>query len=208
MRSGLVLIGSWTKPFCGAGANNTLGTMSAQPISKDGSTDFKANGKPTKPIENVIIRSQVSVPQLEFITSGGPPRKAREDVASNRLVRAQAMRSYLHQKGSVSIPAVVSKDEASGTQAISLDGRTQSAGTGKFKLASWSRKNSKSKDRTMQKSAYKGDSSINLSVPKDLGPLNLLKVPLNLHTRLLLHHCTQIFPSLLTGRRLLIALRF
>ena len=159
--------------------------MAAQlPTSTDlneAMASFDLNSTSSRAQNETIANQNDSSLQLEFITSLGPPIKAREDAASNRLVRIQAMRSFLHQKTSPSTSAL---NTNSGIQREGTD-----AFMGKFKLASWSRKGSKGKRHKTNESVDGKYKPITPTVPRDLGPLNALKIPLSLHTRLLLHHC-------------------
>jgi hypothetical protein len=133
--------------------------------------------------QNGDQQTKDSISKFKFITSVGPPSKARDDVASSRLVRIHAMRSFLRQRGS---------DPESGVpraQTQLMEAEIQKTATGKFKLASWSRKSKCKVDRKRNDEDERFHSGM-FHVPKDLGPLVILNIPVNQHTYQLLHHCT------------------
>jgi hypothetical protein len=134
--------------------------------------------------DNVIKNNEELNPRFAFITTTGPPKKAREDEDSSRLVRMQAMRSFLTQKDS-------STSTASSTAVIRLNPTSGKVGnTGKFKLKSWSRKKSSRRSGAAKKSVEdKPSSQMDLTIGQDLGPFEILKIPLSPLTRRLLDHC-------------------
>jgi hypothetical protein len=145
-----------------------------------------------------LISNPSTDSNFQFITSLGPPTKARDDVASSRLVRVHAMRSFVRQKASGAESAASRSAQAQQTEA-----EFQRTATGKFKLASWSRKsNRKSKvqpDKERNHESEKFQSSINiLELPMDLGPSVALNIVANPQTYRLIHHCMfELRPSVI-----------
>jgi hypothetical protein len=138
--------------------------------------------------KNIKAKNQSSISKFAFITSTGPPKRASEDEESSRLVRTQAMRSYLNQREA-------NVEFTSPINPISKVAASKRAGSaGKFKLASWSRKKS-SKGRIVSKKTekHRSPSEMKIAIMQDLGPFEILKIPLSPLTRRLLNHCT--FPS-------------
>jgi hypothetical protein len=139
--------------------------------------------------------------KFEFITSLGPPEKARNNEESSRLVRIHAMQSFLRQRASESTEDNV--DQSKGLPILPkfkvLEDKR--AGTGKFKLASWSRKSRKVKVLTskrekvldgrdnMSVTGISTEAMIRDIVRQDLGPYNVMTVSLSPATRRLLHYC-------------------
>lgn len=133
---------------------------------------------------NVTKRKTSPTPKFAFITTTGPPTKAREDEVASRLVRMQAMRSFLTQKESNARTTSPTRP----TQVSLVSKRVGSAG--KFKLASWSRKRSR-RGKNIAKEAVEDNESphVKTTIGEDLGPFEILQIPLTPLTRRLLHHC-------------------
>jgi hypothetical protein len=133
-------------------------------------------------------RQKFSGSQFEFITSNGPPGKARDDAASSKRVRIQAMRHFLQEKSTSSTE--IAQEQVDTTQQGRVITNAPKATTGKFKLASWSRK-----PRKKSVIEYQGlpgsirTSPIVTSVVKDLGSLIPLIIPSRPLTAQLLNHC-------------------
>lgn len=153
------------------------------------STHARLNPQNSRPCKNERHTSQASPSKtkLQFITSLGPPKKARDDEASARIVRTHAMRSYLNHKDIRPNPSA----------AVQNPGTQQSA-TRKFKLKSWSRaKRGSKKNKTDQReSSVSEPEKKALLLQRDIGPFEILKTPLTPSTRRLLYHCTFALPSL------------
>ncbi|KAF2490773.1 hypothetical protein BU16DRAFT_585149 [Lophium mytilinum] len=117
---------------------------------------------------------------LRFVTSIGIPN-SHHDPQSRKLVRVQAMRSFLWQKG-VDRPDGEVDSPKHVAPVTSLK-----ENTGRFKLASWSRKSRKRKVVVPRiKNDERGVHAIK-SI-KELGVLNVLPIPLSPRTKELLYH--------------------
>jgi hypothetical protein len=136
--------------------------------------------------------------KFEFITSVGPPVKARNDEESNRIVRIHAMRSFLQKRASRSLDSQGSRSVGEVLGDASKDPRADSpvtGTTGKFKLKSWKRKSAKRKVVVQHKGRNKKLDVKNKSgrnemvIANDLGPIEIMKVALSPETRRLIHHC-------------------
>jgi hypothetical protein len=148
--------------------------------------------QPRRSQGKAVTASKSTVPgaKFEFITSLGPPVKARNDEESNRIVRIHAMRSFLQKRASKSLDlqAFRSVDEVTDDASKDLSSDTPATGTmGKFKLDGWKRKSRKKTELVVHDEGSEkiGENAIS----KDLGPFEITKVPLSPGTRRLLDHC-------------------
>jgi hypothetical protein len=146
-------------------------------------TSLEGRPKKSKRIRN----ASHSGPQYEFVTSVGPPANTSKTAAAKQVVRIHAMRSFLRQR------------EANLFGGESKNGKTapirqfQVPIAGKFKLDTWSRKSSKRRSKAQEATeievtAQQTDKK-SLSIQPDLGPFELLNIPLTPQVRRLLHHC-------------------
>ncbi|KAF2809470.1 uncharacterized protein BDZ99DRAFT_463264 [Mytilinidion resinicola] len=131
--------------------------------------------------EKVQLRSPRTTGRpLKFVTSIGTPN-SNHDPQSRKLVRVQAMRSFLWQKGAA-IPDPAADSHKHVTPVASLK-----ENTGRFKLASWSRK---SRKRKIASPRIRADERgvHNVKSIKELGVINVLPIPLSSKTQELLYH--------------------
>jgi hypothetical protein len=126
-------------------------------------------------------------PQYEFVTSVGPHSNTAKIAAAKQVVRIHAMRSFLRQRDAKVLDG---ESENGGTTPIR---QYQAPIAGKFKLDSWSRKSSKRKgkaqDITEEEVTAQQSNEGLPSIRLDLGPFELLNIPLTPQVRRLLHHC-------------------
>jgi len=132
-------------------------------------------------------RDSHSSPQFEFITSVGQLALGSKDAESKQIVRVHAMRSFLRRRQENSIDDRLESN-------VSRTAKPQAPSAGKFKLDSWSRKSSKRKSKEQTTDDEQLISSKwherALIVPVDMGPFEILNIPLTPQVRRLLHHCT------------------
>lgn len=127
-------------------------------------------------------------PQFEFVTSVGPPSQS---ATSKQIVRVHAMRSFLRQRDAKAL------DQDSALMKKSSSRQSEAPVAGRFKLDWWSRKSSKKKGAspkgTVKKIAMAEENDNQIpSIQLDLGPFELLNIPLTPQVRRLLHHCMSI----------------
>ena len=134
-----------------------------------------------------------SIPRFEFVNALGPPKKVLGDHATRKLVRVHAMRSFLREKESASAPGPPKP------QIRALEADSWKANAGKFKLPTWSRKSSHKSTVAMQEALQKGARKTGSLLAKELGPINVLPIPLSPHIQQLLYHCMS---ELFTNTRL------
>ncbi|OCL15216.1 hypothetical protein AOQ84DRAFT_413343 [Glonium stellatum] len=129
-----------------------------------------------------------SIPKFQFVNALGPPKNVSDDHLTRKLVRVHAMRSFLREKESAPAPAPGPPQ----LQASSPEVGSWRAGTGKFKLPTWSRKSThKSTHKStisMQEALRKKDGKTGSLLLNELGLINVLPIPLSLHTQRLLYH--------------------
>jgi hypothetical protein len=131
------------------------------------------------------IRHAVNpVSEYEFVTSIGPPSSTSKTAAAKQVVRVHAMRSFIRQRDAKLLDG--------GSKSKTIPSRqTQVPIAGKFKLDSWSRKSSKRRSTTPE--VVEEEATIinekSPSMQPDLGPFELLNIPLTPQVRRLLHHC-------------------
>lgn len=123
-----------------------------------------------------------SVPKFEFVNALGPPKKVLGDHVTRKLVRVHAMRSFLREKESASAPGPPKPQ----TRAPEAD--SWKANAGKFKLPTWSRKSSHKSTVAMQEALQKRAGKTGSLLTNELGPINVLPIPLSPHIQRLLHH--------------------
>lgn len=123
-----------------------------------------------------------SVPKFEFVNALGPPKKVLGDHVTRKLVRVHAMRSFLREKESASAPGPP-KPQIRAPEADSWK-----ANAGKFKLPTWSRKSSHKSTVAMQEALQKRARKTGSLLTDELGPINVLPIPLSPHIQRLLHH--------------------
>ena len=134
---------------------------------------------------------RTSVPKFEFVNALGPPKKVLGDHVTRKLVRVHAMRSFLREKESASAPRPL-KPQIRAPEADSWK-----ANAGKFKLLTWSRKSSHKSTVTMQEALQKRAKKTGSLLANELGPINVLPIPLSPHIQRLLHHCmSELFTDL------------
>lgn len=132
-----------------------------------------------------------SVPKFEFVNALGPPKKVLGDHATRKLVRVYAMRSFLREKESASAPGPP-KPQIRVPEADSWK-----SNAGKFKLPTWSRKSSHKSTVTMKEALQERARKTGSLLTNELGPINVLPIPLNPHIQRLLHHCmSELFTDL------------
>jgi len=144
------------------------------------SEERKRRGKKSRHASNPI-------PEYEFVTSVGPPSKTSKTAAAKQVVRIHAMRSFIRQRDANLLDGGPKNGKAAPTR------QSQPPVAGKFKLDSWSRKSSKKKataqdDVETEVIALVIDEELPFIQP-DLGPFELLSIPLTPQVRRLLHHC-------------------
>lgn len=126
-------------------------------------------------------------PQYEFVTSVGPPTNTSKTAAAKQVVRIHAMRSFLRHRDAGLI------DGTSNNRKEPPIHQPQAPMAGKFKLDTWSRKSSKRKGKAQEAVVAKltiQQADMELpSIQPDLGPFELLNIPLTPQVRRLLHHC-------------------
>lgn len=131
-------------------------------------------------------------PQYEFVTSVGPPSSLAKVAASKQVVRIHAMRSFLRQRDA-NVAGGKSKNAD-----IPRPRESQAPVAGKFKLDTWSRKSSKNKGAaqadTVKEGATVARFDTSPSIQPDLGPFELLNIPLTPQVRRLLYHCKKSNP--------------
>jgi hypothetical protein len=130
---------------------------------------------------------------LQFITTTGEEATEKPDPDSRRLVRAQARRSARRGAVWVSTSSSNSATWSGNTLAVSKQSYTS-----RFKLASWqSRKNKKKTAAAAQSVILRKvlgftlseDGSVPLNFMVEVGPINVLPIPLIPTTEEILHFC-------------------
>jgi hypothetical protein len=139
---------------------------------------------------------------FQFITSTGQTPAGESDLASRRLVRAQARRSAHRKSESATSASKVNTDSSRGAQDLSDQFHTS-----RFKLTSWQRKSRKKKGTVVSQQS-KATPPLELDVygleidsPRlqaGLGVINVLPIPLTPMTEKILYFCRSL--SVSTGR--------
>lgn len=159
-------------------------------LRQAGKTQTETRGDVGHKKENKRRKAVDPIPQFEFITSVGSPFGLKS-AASKQVVRVHAMRSFLRQRDA----KVLNKDST--IRKTSTARQSEAPLAGKFKLDSWSRKSRKEKgalrDDPVRKVAMAEPNEIEVpSIQLDLGPFELLDIPLTPQVRRLLHHCMSV----------------
>lgn len=137
-----------------------------------------------------LTKTPSQVSPFEFVTSSGPPNDVRNASDRSRTIRVHAMRHFLQHRGAI-LDDTAQKEVLS---AMPQETATQ-ATTGKFKLATWSRKGRGSKPSIALQKKRTGRMErerISLTIGKRLGPLMSLIIPSTPLTARLLDHCQYV----------------
>jgi hypothetical protein len=134
------------------------------------------------------------VPQLQFITSTGLPIDAKTDLATRRLIRAQARRSGGIKDDEVHLSAT-SGDDKEKTKVVRFDKKLH---TSRFKVDNWSRKlnSKKTEEQETPVSTEIEEMYMLLNylegrrfIFRTMDPQNALPVPFIPQVRKILHYC-------------------
>lgn len=159
-------------------------------LKQAGKTQAEARGDVGHKKENKRRKAVDPSPQFEFVTSVGPPSSSKS-AASKQVVRVHAMRSFLRKRDA----KVLDKD--SNIKKTSSARQSEAPVAGKFKLDLWSRKSSKKKgasreDPVRKMAMAERNDMEGPSIQLDLGPFELLDIPLTPQVRRLLYHCMSV----------------